>query len=52
MHAQDEMDLEALKEGNDSKVKKPPKIKHFVTNGDTSKDKETSIAKSASKLLS
>lgn len=52
MHAQDEMDLQSLKEGNDSKVKRPPKIKHFVTNGDTIKDKESTIAKSASKFQS
>lgn len=50
MHAQDEMDLQALREGNEAKKpKEPPKIKHFVANGGTQKEKEPPVAKSASK---
>lgn len=49
MHAQDEMDIQELKDGNEPKIRRQPKIKHFAANGEASKEKESSIAKSASK---
>lgn len=52
MHAQDEMDIQALREGHEAKTSKPaPKIKHFVANGTSNKEKEQPASKSASELF-